>query len=335
MTHATQTIIITSCWQLPVGKSESKQNGSIVPCHIAVVSIGRGAFGFISNNIAKQMSSIYDKQSSNISPDMGISWAFPGSEQQENLETSRVQVVPGLEQDLVLGDSTEELYQSVHLTPPKDSQDQASSVSCLDKDFIHQLNSPGDFARHGLVPVNQQSQDKLKYYMYLYSRKAQAPLLIPSTSDSRPKEVERPFEAREYLHVSAMDTTSHASSDENWVMAFKGSASGQNSYSPPPVYLNSSDANSKQDASERSTDAVSRHSRPNSPASGWSLVDGNTCITPEEEDENQGGNEARRSDFEMHPGHRFWEWDIQRQLWRRRGRSGQDEKDWFTEKLLQ
>ncbi|CAJ0547929.1 Ff.00g046830.m01.CDS01 [Fusarium sp. VM40] len=281
------------------------------------------------------MSSIYGKQSSNISPDMGISWAFPGSEQQENLETSRVQVVPGLEQDLILGDSTEELYQSVHLTPPKDSQDQASSVSCLDKDFTHQLNSPEDFARHGLVPVNQQSQDKLKYYVDLYSQKAQPPLLRHSTSDSRQEEVERPFEAREYLHVSAMDTISHASSDENWVVAFKGSASGQNSYSTPPVYLNSSDANSKQDASERSTDAVSRHSRPNSPTSGWSLVDGNTCITSEEEDENQGGNEARRSDFEMHPGHRFWEWDIQKQLWRRRGRSGQDEKDWFTEKLLQ
>ncbi|KAH7235923.1 hypothetical protein BKA59DRAFT_292600 [Fusarium tricinctum] len=335
MTHATQTIIITSCWQLPASKSESKQNGSIVPCHIAAVSIGRGAIGFISNNIAKQMSSIYGKQSSNISPDMGISWAFPGSEQQENLETSRVQVVPGLEQDLVLGDSTEELYQSVHLTPPKDSQDQASSFSCLDKDSTHQLNSREDFARHGLVPVNQQSQDKLKYYMDLYSQKAQAPLLRPGTSDSRPKEVERPFEAGENLHVSAMDTTTHASSDENWVVAFKGSASGQNSYSPPPVYLNSSDANSKQDTWERSADAVSRHSRPNSPTSGWSLVDGNTSITPEEKDENQEENAAGRSDFEMHPGHHFWEWDIQRQLWRRRGRNGLDDKDWFTEKLLQ
>jgi hypothetical protein len=335
MTHATQTIIITSCWQLPASKSESKQNGSIVPCHIAAVSIGRGAIGFISNNIAKQMSSIYGKQSSNISPDMGISWAFPGSEQQENLETSRVQVVPGLEQDLVLGDSTEELYQSVHLTPPKDSQDQASSFSCLDKDSTHQLNSREDFARHGLVPVNQQSQDKLKYYMDLYSQKAQAPLLRPGTSDSRPTEVERPFEAGENLHVSAMDTTTHASSDENWVVAFKGSASGQDSYSPPPVYLNSSDANSKQDTWERSADAVSRHSRPNSPTSGWSLVDGNTSITPEEKDENQEENAAGRSDFEMHPGHHFWEWDIQRQLWRRRGRNGLDDKDWFTEKLLQ
>jgi hypothetical protein len=171
--------------------------------------------------------------------------------------------------------------------------------------------------------------------MRLYSQKAQTPLLRPDTSGSRPKELERRFKAREYLHVSSMDTTSHASSDENWVVAFRGSASGQNSCSPPPVYLNSSDANSKQDAWEEYTDAVSRYSLPNSPTSGWSLVDGNTSITPEEVEENQGENETGRSDFEMHPGHHFWEWDIQRQLWRRRGRSGLDEKDWFTEKLLQ
>jgi hypothetical protein len=335
MTHATQTVIITSCWQLPDRKSESKQNGPIISCHIAAVSIGRGAFGFISNDIAKQMPSICDKQPSSISPAVGISWTFSGPEQQENLKTSRVQVVSGLEQDLVLGDSTEELYQSVHLTPPQTSQDQASSVSCLDKSFTRQLNSQEDFARHGLVPVNQQSQDKLEYLMRLYSQKAQTPLLRPDTSGSRPKELERRFKAREYLHVSSMDTTSHASSDENWVVAFRGSASGQNSCSPPPVYLNSSDANSKQDAWEEYTDAVSRYSLPNSPTSGWSLVDGNTSITPEEVEENQGENETGRSDFEMHPGHHFWEWDIQRQLWRRRGRSGLDEKDWFTEKLLQ
>ncbi|KAM0291190.1 hypothetical protein ACHAO9_004309 [Fusarium lateritium] len=317
MTHAAHAITITGCWQPSTSKSDPKLNGSIVSCHITAVSYGKGAFGFISNDIAKQMPGIYGKQSSNVPIVVGISWAFSGPEQHEDLKTSQVQVLPDLEQDLVLGDSTEDLYQS---------------VPSLDKSFPLQLSTRQDFTNHGIMPMNQQSQDKLKYLMGLYSQKAQAPLLRPETSDSRPKEVERPFKAREYRHVSSMDTKSHASSDENWVMAFKGNASAQNSYSPPPVYLNSSDANSKQDTWEASTDAGSRYSRPNSPTSGWSLVGGNKSIAPEEVAEHRG---ETRSDFEMHPGHQFWEWDIQRQLWRRRGRSGLDEKDWFTEKLLQ
>ncbi|RSL63153.1 hypothetical protein CEP51_013360 [Fusarium floridanum] len=37
------------------------------------------------------------------------------------------------------------------------------------------------------------------------------------------------------------------------------------------------------------------------------------------------------SDFDMHPGHKVWVWDKDRQRWRRRGRSGLEETDWFPE----
>ncbi|RSM01406.1 hypothetical protein CDV31_011339 [Fusarium ambrosium] len=43
--------------------------------------------------------------------------------------------------------------------------------------------------------------------------------------------------------------------------------------------------------------------------------------------------QGQRSDFEAHPGHRVWEWDKEKQRWRRRGRDGLVETDWFPKSL--
>lgn len=49
------------------------------------------------------------------------------------------------------------------------------------------------------------------------------------------------------------------------------------------------------------------------------------------ETEEDDGYAPQVSDFDMHPGHKFWVWDKDRQRWRRRGRSGLEETDWFPE----
>lgn len=51
---------------------------------------------------------------------------------------------------------------------------------------------------------------------------------------------------------------------------------------------------------------------------------------PEEHGENVPIHD-QMSDFDMHPGHKIWVWEKDRQRWRRRGRSGLEETDWFPE----
>ncbi|KAF4992201.1 hypothetical protein FGRMN_7332 [Fusarium graminum] len=328
MTHAAQAVIITRCWQFPAGKSNPKQNESLITCHIAAVLYGRGAIGFISNNIAKKLLGANRTQSSSV---VEISWAPSGFQQKENLETSQVQVVPELQQDIVLGDSTEELLQSVHITSP---QDQALSASCFDQNLSHQFRTQQDFERHGIIPVNQQSQDKFRHLLNLYQQKS-SPSRLQDTSDSGPENVEKSLQYNsEILLSSASDATSHVSSDENWVITL-GGGSRPSMSSPRLTYLNSSAGTSKQDAWEVPTEALSSNSHPDSPTSGWSLVEGHRSTTPEEVGDNQEVNEHRLNGFEMHPSHQFWEWDSQRQQWRRRGRTGLDERDWFTDTLSQ
>lgn len=48
-----------------------------------------------------------------------------------------------------------------------------------------------------------------------------------------------------------------------------------------------------------------------------------------EDQEEMPSDQGQISDFEMHPGHKIWEWDQDRQQWKRRGRSGLEETDWF------
>ena len=42
-------------------------------------------------------------------------------------------------------------------------------------------------------------------------------------------------------------------------------------------------------------------------------------------------NQGQMSEFDTDPGHKEWEWDKDRQRWKRRGRSGLEETDWFPE----
>lgn len=56
-----------------------------------------------------------------------------------------------------------------------------------------------------------------------------------------------------------------------------------------------------------------------------------TCQTDSEKQEEIPSYQSQTSDFEMHPGHKVWEWDKDIQRWKRRGRSGLEETDWFPE----
>lgn len=53
--------------------------------------------------------------------------------------------------------------------------------------------------------------------------------------------------------------------------------------------------------------------------------------TETEEYGNPSLDQGHTSDFDAHPGHKEWEWDKDRQRWKRRGRSGLEETDWFPE----
>ncbi|RSL62457.1 hypothetical protein CEP54_005714 [Fusarium duplospermum] len=53
--------------------------------------------------------------------------------------------------------------------------------------------------------------------------------------------------------------------------------------------------------------------------------------TETKEHGNPSLDQVQTSDFDAHPGHKEWEWDKDRQRWKRRGRSGSEETDWFPE----
>ncbi|KAJ4133334.1 hypothetical protein NW754_016143 [Fusarium falciforme] len=89
---------------------------------------------------------------------------------------------------------------------------------------------------------------------------------------------------------------------------------------------------------------VTRGSSPGGTLHSWQLVENasqqglteendpsQTYWAETEQQEEIPSDQGQMSDFEMHPGHKVWEWDKDRQQWKRRGRSGQEETDWFPE----
>ncbi|KAF4452613.1 hypothetical protein F53441_4552 [Fusarium austroafricanum] len=323
----TQIVVIRDWWPLAgdepnhpgLSKRRQKSHG---PLQIAARLYGRG-YGLISDKTAVKLPGTSEKQSSSFPSVIGISWSLSGSDQ--DLETSQVRVIPGLEQDLVLGDNREELYQSVHLTPPQTSQD------C-------RLDTREDFANQGIIPKNQQSHDELKRLWNLSRTKTRTPSSHHEAAISEPEEHEPPTAtSSEPLHECSSDITSNSGLDGNWILPFDGTPRRKDNSSPRSSYLDSLAAPSGQASWEMSTEAsqvVSDTSRVHSPSS-WSVIDATSAYThqstPEEMTEPAATYQSQQSDFEAHPGHQFWEWDVQRQLWRRRGRSGSDEKDWFTD----
>ncbi|KAG8671294.1 hypothetical protein FPOAC1_004538 [Fusarium poae] len=339
-THSTLAII--THWEpLAADQSLSKQQReSQGPVRIYAAVYGRGKNGLISNKLAERLRIVDDTQPTKVPPVVWISWTFEGSD--ENLETSQVHVVPGLQQDLVLGDDTDELWQSVHISPPEEP-------------LPRELNSREDFERNGISTVNERSRAKLKYLISLYSPKTQPNIADPNIADSEPEEIQRPSEvSSESLHSSTLDSISNTGSGADcWVMDFGNSI--QDASSPQVSYLDTPDqtcgAYYNAAAHLDRTHSEPRHKdydggcsgsgisplgsapctlRSYSPISNWSFIEKDSGAMGE-----QDVHQCQHSDFETHPGHRFWIWDRQRQLWRRRGRGGLDERDWFTESFPQ
>ncbi|KAL6918005.1 hypothetical protein ACHAPO_000185 [Fusarium lateritium] len=336
-TGTNSTLAIITHWEpltadQPLSKRQRESQG---PFRIYAAVYGRGKNGLISNKLAEKLRIVDDTQTKKVPPVVCISCTFEGSDQ--NLETSQVHVVPGLQQDLVLGDDTDELWQSVHISRPEEP-------------LPRQLNTQEDFERNGISTTNERSKDKLKYLVNLYSSKTQRDVSNPNIANSEPEEIQRPSEvSSESLHSSTLDSISNINSDtDNWIMDF--SSFPQVSYLDTQdqtcgAYYNAAAHLGRTQSEPRHEDYVggcsgSRMSplgsapctlRSYSPISNWSLVE----KEPGEMGEQEIIQQCQHSDFETHPGHRFWIWDRQRQLWRRRGRSGIDERDWFTESFLQ
>ncbi|EWG39122.1 hypothetical protein FVEG_02106 [Fusarium verticillioides 7600] len=331
-------LVIINC--RPVSANDpnlsKRRNKSQSPLQISAILYGR-AYGLVSKNIAEKFLGASEKHTSGLPSVVEISWAVSGSEQ--HLETSQVHVIPELEQDLVLGDDPKELYQSVHLTPPANSQgskpeEQGESTSCPEEALPFQFNTSEDFKIQGIIPKNQQSQETLEQLVARCRTRAQNPSPLHKTVASEPEQPEGLSKISTDSLYGSFDISSNTSdSDGKWIL-------------PPPndklhrertSSLQPSDADSLVDPSdniawELSTEAsqVPSHS---SQFHGWSLVETASAdthaSTPEWVEDQDTTHEPQNDDFATHPGHRFWEWDVERQLWRRKGQDGSDERDWF------
>ncbi|RGP66227.1 hypothetical protein FLONG3_8956 [Fusarium longipes] len=332
----TNLIIITHWGPLSGDQPSSKrQRDSHGPFHITAFVHGKGENGLISNKLAEKLRIVDDRPATKVPSVVWISWTLDGPDQ--NLETSRVQIVPGLEQDLILGDNTEELRQSFHISPPEEP------LPC-------QLNTREDFERHGILTANKRSEDKLKYLISLYRPKSQPNNFSPDITDSQPENSGRSTAVdSESLDTSTLDSISTTDTNvDYWIMDFHDDSFPQVSCSGSSgqacgIYYNAAahlcrahfNPRFKECAEgchwEAPLSDISCTSQVDSPIFDWSFVD--------EEPGGTGNHEImqqpQQSDFETHASHRFWIWDRQRQLWRRRGRSGLDERDWFTESFLQ
>ncbi|KAF5716568.1 hypothetical protein FMUND_6274 [Fusarium mundagurra] len=330
-------LVIINC--RPVSANDpnlsKRRNKTQSPLQISAILYGR-AYGLVSKNIAEKFLGVSEKHTSGLPSVVEISWALSGSEQ--DLETSQVHVIPGLEQDLVLGDNPEELYQSVHLPPPAHSQgskseEQGSSTSCQEESLLFQFNTWEDFKSQGIITKNQQSQETLEQLVARCRTRAQIPFPLHKTIASEPEQPEGLSKASTDSLCGSFDISpSTPDSDGKWIMPANDKLHRERTSSLQP-----SDADSMVDPSENvawelSTEASQAPSH-SFQFHGWSLVDTASAdthpSTPEWVEDQNTTHESQNDDFATHPGHRFWEWDVERQLWRRKGQDGSDERDWF------
>ncbi|KAL4724115.1 hypothetical protein ACLX1H_008724 [Fusarium chlamydosporum] len=204
--NCSQIVIITHWGRLPASKSLSrrryKSHGTL---RITAIVYGKGENGLISNTLAEKLQIPDEKQAIKAPSVFWISWTFDGPGQ--NLETSEVHIVPELKQDLILGDNTDILYQSVHLSPPE----------------ARQLNTKEDFQKRGITTANEQSQDMLNYLLSLHRTKAQPNVPDSKNTESVSEEIKRPPEASsaESSRSLTLDSMSSTGSDgEVWTMDF-------------------------------------------------------------------------------------------------------------------
>lgn len=129
---------------------------------------------------------------------------------------------------------------------------------------------------------------------------------------------------------------STTSSERTWERDFR----------QPPSFLYGTDRACTQDTYNTPVQAVqvTRSSSPGDSFRSWQLVENASLVATAEDDgpsqtyraetkeqEENLLDQGQTSDFDMHSGHKEWEWDKDRQRWKRRGRSGLEETDWFPE----
>lgn len=291
-THGDSRLVIITHWE-PTGDhlSAKRQHEPYTQVHIAALVYGRGENGLISNKLAQKLLDTNEKQTTKFPPVVSICWTFDGPDQ--NLETSQVHIVPELEQDLILGDNTDELYESVHLSPPE-------------APLPYQLNTREAFEKHGILPVNKTSEDRIRHLVNLHCPKAQSRISGSEDPSSKLVEFER-------LSLSSPVCSYSDSMGSSGGVHYNTTAHLRRTHFEPGSW---------------DWETVSVASHANSSVSNWSLIDDKSA---EEMGNREVTQRYQQNDFQAHPGHRFWVWDRQRQLWCRRGRSGPDERDWFIE----
>ncbi|KAJ3523227.1 hypothetical protein NM208_g12531 [Fusarium decemcellulare] len=357
-------------WTDGVLRNDRRQKPTGLPLQVTACFRSGKHSGLISSNIVELALGAHVCHSSQATAHVGISWAF--SDTHQNPETSYLQVVSGLSHHLIIPNGSDEGPRALLPQPPpsaiahytneaypeettlgvpanEKSIVGSSGRGCVKDNLADHDNVRALAASQGILLANPQSVEVFASLIHQLRMNARQGANISIASSSRPG-ISSPSsnfeEAQSWAQVS--NSSLHGSGfDEcdlecNWSIvssehpAFLGLQGLSCSHGPvQPTELACSDAHIS------TSQNIGSHGREQSPASNWLVVEdtiGNegsatTCGEVVWDDEDAVPIKNQLSDFEMHPGHKTWVWDVQRQRWRRRGRSGLEETDWFPESL--
>ncbi|KAF4978666.1 hypothetical protein FZEAL_4984 [Fusarium zealandicum] len=311
--------------------------------------------GVISSKIIEGLLGPQRHRYSDCPPFVGISWSVSSSH--HKLEVSHLQVVSGLKHDLIITNGCGQ-WSSLH--QPRQSP---SPLSFINSEFDKSIrgepandkmaeDSPEDIhikdrladhgyvrslaASMGIILANPQSVDSFASLLRQIQHKTADSGMIADASILQPgSSAPSLTSGRTESSASASNSSIHGSRlDEcginyDWCMAssrkipFVPFQEYRFSYSPEHVSAQHPGA----------LELESQITPTISPGGSRTSLEREDDTVMEDEEEECVPEQSQPSDFMMHPGHKIWVWDIQRQRWRRRGRSGLEETDWFPESL--
>ncbi|KAF5008300.1 hypothetical protein FDECE_5419 [Fusarium decemcellulare] len=368
-----RSITLTKLWLLPSSNQSGGDNNPEIQRYGRTTSIQIKAWfgsecktGFISPKLVEQVLGPQTCERSGFCPFVGISWCFPITN--ESPETSRLQVASELKNDVVFGCVSDTSWQKCSVAQPPlfpNSSPQTTAHWSEKKPISTSAatdNSPGrdESSETDNKFTNGAFPDSLaaSYGIRLAddpSRQAFARLWRQRLGHSS-MPVVRPLDecsglVDSHLHAEEVEGSVSSRFDNDLDCAWSAAASEEafDMALPQAIPLRHSAQADSEGSSKVPSQAVqvTPGSSPEDSTSSWQLVrgaseeaaegkDGSMKNPPTETWEGGGSSvssQSQQSEFEAHPGHKIWVWDVDKQRWRRRGQSGLEETDWFPMSL--